>query len=311
MAARQQRQALILGTGHQHQRSTEIDIREGHVAFRGQADHPVAAILELLERTVQVHHPRHRQMLKRSGSHLGRGTGQPRTAALGQHDAMGAHRFRGSHHGAEVVRVCDTVEGHEQRRFTEVGTAADQGIEIQGFGRCRLQSDALVHRTAGDLTQSGPGDLLHQHTGCLGIAEQLQELGGTAHLRRAPDPMDRSSCLQCGKGGVASPDQIVRRWGGRRRLRLRRTEGRSPLVTAIITAWEASVTAADVAVTTPPIITGPHPAVGVARTTHPATVLAITVLAITVRAFNTLTFSTLTFNTLTVRVEPAGTEPVA
>ena len=120
VAARQQRKALILGTGHQHQRATEISIREGHVAFRGQTDHPVAAILELLERTVQVHHPSHRQMLKRAGSHLGGGTGQPRTAALGQHDAMGSHGFRGSHHSTEVVRVGDTVEGHEQRGFAEV-----------------------------------------------------------------------------------------------------------------------------------------------------------------------------------------------
>ena len=120
---------------------------------------------------------------------------------------------------------------------------------------------------------------------------------------------------------MTPPHQIVRRWGGRRRLGLRRTEGRTPLVTAIITARKASVTAAVVAVTTPTIITGPHPAVGVARTTPPATVRALTArtipaLTITARAFssltfNTLTFNTLTFNTLTFRVEPAGTEPVA
>ena len=59
-------------------------------------------------------------MLKRAGSHLGGGTGQPRTATLGQHDAMGSHGFRGSHHSTEVVRVGDTVEGHEQRGFAEV-----------------------------------------------------------------------------------------------------------------------------------------------------------------------------------------------
>ena len=220
VATRQQRKTLILGTGHQHQRSTEINIRKGHVAFRGQTDHPVTGILELLERAVQVHHPCHRQMLKGASSHLGGGTGQPCTTALGQHDAMGSHGFRGSHHGTEVVRIGDTVKGNEQWGLAEVGTAADQGIQIKGFGCCRLQGDALVHRTACDLTQSGPGDLFDQHTGCLGIPEQLQELGGTAHLRRAPDPMDRPSCLQGGEGGVASPDQIIRRWRGSCRLRL-------------------------------------------------------------------------------------------
>ena len=110
---------------------------------------------------------------------------------------------------------------------------------------------------------------------------------------------------------MASPHQIVRRWGGRRRLRLRRTEGRTPLVTAIITARKASVTAAVIAVTTPPIITGPHPAVGVARTTHAATILALTVRTFTALTITARTFNTLTFNTLSFRVEPAGTEPVA
>ena len=65
-----------------------------------------------------------------------------------------------------------------------------------------------MHGTTGELTQARPGDLLNQHTRCLGLAQQLQKLGTKPHFWSAPDAVNRSTALQCRLGRVAAPDQI-------------------------------------------------------------------------------------------------------
>ena len=93
--------------------------------------------------------------------------------------------------------------------------ALDEAVEIKGFRRRRLQGDALVNGPTCDLSQPGPGHLFHENARGLGIAQELEEFGGTAHLRSAPDAMDGASGLQRGLGGMTPPNQIVRWRSGR------------------------------------------------------------------------------------------------
>ena len=219
MAPGHQRQALVLGSGDQHHRPTEVDIGEGHIPFSGKAHHPVAGVFELFQGAIEVDHACHRQVFQGSGGHLGGGTGQASTAALGDHHAMGSHGFSGANNRPEVVGVGDTVQGHQQRGFPQIRAALDEAVEIKGFRRRRLQGDALVNGPTCDLSQPGPGHLFHENARGLGIAQELEEFGGTAHLRSAPDAMDGASGLQRGLGGMTPPDQIVRWRGGRCSLR--------------------------------------------------------------------------------------------
>ena len=89
------------------------------------------------------------------------------------------------------MRIGDPIKRQKQRGLAQLGTAIDQGVEVKGVGCSGLQRDPLVHRTPRDLAQPRPGDLLHQHARSLGLAQQLQKLGGAAHLRRTPDPVNR------------------------------------------------------------------------------------------------------------------------
>ena len=115
--------------------------------------------------------------------------------------------------------VGDTVQGHQQRGFPQIRTALDEAVEIKGFRRRRLQGDALVNGSTCDLAEPGPGHLFHENPRSLGIAQELEKFGGTAHLRSAPDAMDGASRFQGGLGGMTPPNQIVRRGCGRCGLR--------------------------------------------------------------------------------------------
>ena len=136
---------------------------------------------------------------------------------------MGSHRFGGTHHSTEIVRVSDAIEGQQQRSLTEFLATVDQGVEIKGVCSGRLQGNSLVHRTTCDLTKTGPGDLLNKNARALGITEKLQELGCAAHLRSAPDAMNRAAGFQGRQAGVAAPDQIVGWWCRCRCFRLELT----------------------------------------------------------------------------------------
>ena len=115
--------------------------------------------------------------------------------------------------------IGDTIQGHQQGGFPQIRAALNKAVEIQGFSRRLLQGNALVNGPTCDLSQPSPGHFFHENARSLGIAQELEEFGGTAHLRSAPDAMDGSSCLQCGLGGMTPPNQIVRRGCGRCGLR--------------------------------------------------------------------------------------------
>ena len=71
--------------------------------------------------------------------------------------------------------IGEAIQGQQQRRLTKGSATLHQGMQIKRFRRSGLQSNALMHSTAAELTESGPSDLLDQHTRGLGIPEQLKE----------------------------------------------------------------------------------------------------------------------------------------
>ena len=125
---------------------------------------------------------------------------------------MGSHGLSGANNRSEVVGIGDTIQGHQQGGFPQIRAALNKAVEIEGFSRRRLQGDALVNGTTCDLSQPSPCHLFHENARSLGIAQELEEFGGTAYLRSAPDAMDGSSGLQRGLGGMTPPNQVIR-WG--------------------------------------------------------------------------------------------------
>ena len=71
MAAGHQGEALILRSGHQDEWTIQIDIREGDIPFSGKTDHPIAGILELLQRPVEIDDPGHGHVLQSPRRHFG------------------------------------------------------------------------------------------------------------------------------------------------------------------------------------------------------------------------------------------------
>ena len=148
-------------------------------------------------------------MLKSSGRHLGHRAGEPGTAALGQHHAVGAQGLGAAHDRSQVVGVGEAINGHQQGRFADLTATLDQARQVEGVGCGALQHDALMHGAAGELSQPGPGHLFDQHARRLGFAQQLQEPRGVPQFSGAPDAMDRPAALKGRLGRVAAPDQVA------------------------------------------------------------------------------------------------------
>jgi hypothetical protein len=106
---------------------------------------------------------------------------------------MGPHRLSRPNDGTKVVGIGDPIEGKQQGGLTKLGATLNEGTEIQGVCSGGLERNALVHRASCDLGKPRPGDFFHQHTRCLGFPEQLEKFGSTAHLWRAPNPVNRAT----------------------------------------------------------------------------------------------------------------------
>ena len=209
MATGQHRKPLTFGAGDHHKRTFQIDFFQGLIAFLGKADHAISGILERFEGAVEIDNPCHGKVFQCAGSDFGHGSRETCTATLRQNHPVCPKGFSGTNDRAEIVRIGESIQSEQQRRFIELAATVDQIRKIQGVRCCGLQSDALMNRTTCHLSQTSPGDLLHQNSGGLGITKQLHELWSTAHLTGAPDAMDRTTGLERRLGGMTAPEQII------------------------------------------------------------------------------------------------------
>ena len=64
---------------------------------------------------------------------------------------MGTEGFSASNDRPKIVWVSQSINSHQQRGFSEISAAFDQGLEIMGL-RCRgLQHDPLMNRATTEL----------------------------------------------------------------------------------------------------------------------------------------------------------------
>ena len=77
-------------------------------------------------------------MFERAGRGLGHHVGQSRRAALRDDDGVGAGGMRGANDGAQIVRILDAIEEHEQAR------AARDVLEAAIFLRRAQRHHALM-----------------------------------------------------------------------------------------------------------------------------------------------------------------------
>jgi hypothetical protein len=106
---------------------------------------------------------------------------------------MGPHRLGRPNNSTKVVGIRNSIEGKQQGGLTKLRTTLNEGIEIQGVCSSGLERNALVHRATCDLRKPRPSDFLHQHSRGFGFPEQLEKFRSTAHLWRAPNPVDRAT----------------------------------------------------------------------------------------------------------------------
>ena len=121
---------------------------------------------------------------------------------------MGPERLGAADDRPQVLGIGEAIHRHQQRRFADAGASLKQGRQVQGFRSGGLQGNALVHGPTSDLPQARPGDLLHQHPGGFGLAQQLEKFRAEPHLRRAPDAVNGTTTFKGRLGWMASPDQV-------------------------------------------------------------------------------------------------------
>ena len=107
-------QPLAFAAEHEGDRPLAVDLVPPLGARRVEADDPDPARLHGLERLHEVAAAGHAHVLEPARGGAGHGLGQARGVPLGQHHAVGARGFGGPQDGAQVPRVFDPVEDHDE-----------------------------------------------------------------------------------------------------------------------------------------------------------------------------------------------------
>ncbi len=143
--AHQAPDAAPLAAHDQRQRSLVVDLVPALAARGVEADHPHAARLERLERLREVGDARHADVFERASRGAAHHFGQAGRTPLGQQHAVGAGRLARAQDRAQVARVLDPVERHQQRR---VAQAAEQVLDLEQRLLRDDGDDALVRHAA-------------------------------------------------------------------------------------------------------------------------------------------------------------------
>ena len=114
----------------------------------------------------------------------------------GTHDAVRATRFRAARDRADVLRILDAVEHHEQRGRAHL---VEQVVDRERCACVEVPCHALVMLGVGDVIEPLSRHLLHEDVARLGMLEDLGQarLGTDRRLRstilRAGRPARRAS----------------------------------------------------------------------------------------------------------------------
>ena len=140
------------------------------------ACHPEALFLQALHGACQVGHLGHLDVGDGTRAALIGGGGHACAALVGDDHARCPHHFGGTDDGAQVARVGDVVQDHDQ------GSAAFFRLFVRGIDQLAhtrvleglgLRHDALVAAAFGLLVQVGTADGLHGQFPGLGLAQDV------------------------------------------------------------------------------------------------------------------------------------------
>ena len=107
-------QASVFGTHNNNKGLSRRDLHNTLPPLSGQAHNGVARLLQLLQGAIEVHHPRHGQVLQGAGSHLGHTAGEAGVAPLGRHQPMASKGLHTAGNRPQVVGIGDAVNRHQQ-----------------------------------------------------------------------------------------------------------------------------------------------------------------------------------------------------
>ena len=169
-------QAAPLRADHQHEGSvSHAQVAEVGVAPGVEAGHEQPGLLVGGERADQVGGPGDRHPGQRPGRRLPGSRAHVRRTAGGHQHAVTAERRDRADDGAEVTRVGDSVQRHDQRFLAAGPGALQQVVGVGVVVRPDLQGQALVHRAAGQPVQFGPARLDHRDPHVGGEPDHLVE----------------------------------------------------------------------------------------------------------------------------------------
>jgi hypothetical protein len=147
-------QAFAFAPQHDARRAGEVSIRI--ILFRAlvEPDEPVACFLELFHRAREIHHARDGQMRQRPGGGARHAFRKARGAALGKYQPIGTRGQRRAHNSAQVLRVFDAVEQHQQALLRVFGPRFAKEVFERQRELCAGQGDdALMLARAGQAVE--------------------------------------------------------------------------------------------------------------------------------------------------------------
>ena len=171
---------------------------------------PEPVLLQPVEGARQIDDADQRDEVERARGGLGQRRARRRRAVLGDDHRGGAERGGRTQHGADIVRVADLVEHHDQGAAAGYRNSAQDIVEIERIERLDPQRPPLMHRPLG------------QHFLQRGAVEHLdREVGGEAVPRRSARDAATSAAASSSCPGRTA----------------RRRQRRCGLASAAATAW--------------------------------------------------------------------------
>ena len=133
---------------HQDAIAGEVELVVVYFAAFIETDHPKIALLELFQRTYQVHNAGHAQVFRRTGACLYSDRAKWRCAALGEENSVYACSVGDAKQSAKILWVFDAIEREEET--CGIGFLWIRGKEI-------LECEELLRTNDGHHTLMGSG----------------------------------------------------------------------------------------------------------------------------------------------------------
>ena len=153
-----------------------------------EPNHLQAGVAPILQCPIEIRRPRHRHPRGRTRAGSPRHRGDRRRAPLRDQHAVAAERRHRTDDRAQVARIGDVVERHQQCRRTVVGRGREQVVGMGVLVGRHLQRDALVQAVGADPIEVAARHLEDRDAGIgcapYGFGQSLVGLGAERDIQR-------------------------------------------------------------------------------------------------------------------------------